>query len=99
MAPRHAFRLYTVSVCLLLLATAGPLWSQLPTASLNGNVTDPQGAAVPGAKVTLINQATGVKRETSTGDAGQYVLVQLPAGNYTLRVESTSFAVAEGISA
>jgi hypothetical protein len=58
-------------------------------------VTDPQGAAVAGAKVALANQATGAKRETTTGDAGQYVFVALPAGDYTLRVESTSFAAAE----
>ncbi len=87
--------LYVAFVTVWLLATASVLWAQLPTATLNGMVTDPQGAAVAGAKVTLINQATGVKRETTTGDAGQYVFVELPAGDYTLRVEITSFATAE----
>jgi len=79
----------------MILLVASPLWSQLPTASLNGIVTDPQGAVVAGAKVALINQATGVRRETTTGDAGLYVFADLPAGDYTLRIEGTGFAPRE----
>ncbi len=95
MVSQRAFRLSAVLGGLLILAVASPLWSQLPTATLNGIVTDPQGAAVAGAKVTLISQATGVKRETTTGDAGQYVFAELPAGDYTLRIERSSFAPRE----
>ncbi len=95
MVSQRAVRLSAPVVVLLILAVASPLWSQLPTATLNGIVTDPQGAAVAGAKVTLISQATGVKRETTTGDAGQYVFAELPAGDYTLRIERSGFAPRE----
>jgi len=93
----RARELVCLSALLLVgvLLTASPVRAQLPTATLNGIVTDPKDLAVAGAKVALTNQATGVKRGTTTGDAGQYVFVELPAGDYTLRVESTSFATAE----
>ncbi len=80
---------------LILLLAAGPLWGQLPTSTLSGVVTDPKDLPVAGAKVTLTNQATGLKRETTTSDAGQYVFPELPPGDYTLRIEGSGFAVRE----
>src|SRR5436190_656071 len=73
-------------VALLLCGTV--LWAQLPTASLNGTVTDPQGALVTGAKITLANAATGETREQTTGSDGRYNFVSLPAGAYSVGVSS-----------
>jgi hypothetical protein len=95
MMPRPGFRVFVPLVVLFLIASASSLWSQLPTATLNGIVTDPQGATVAGAKVTLTNQATSARRETTTGDTGQYVFPELPAGDYTLRIEGSGFAPRE----
>src|SRR5258706_8144681 len=69
--------------------------AQLPTSTLNGTVTDPQGAAVPGAKVSVVSQAPGAVRDPSP-DAGVFYSVKnrLPA-DYTLRVETPTFAKAE----
>src|SRR5438270_3217308 len=59
-----------------------------PTASLNGTVTDPSGAAVPNAHVRLVNIETGFERTTETQADGRYLFSQVPVGLY--RVESTA---------
>ncbi len=81
-------------LAMLLLFCFVPLltWAQLPTASLTGIVTDPQGAVVPGARVVLTNPATGVTRETTTASDGRYVYPNLLPGNYDLRVEAKGFS-------
>ena len=75
---------------LVLSATA-----QLPTSTLNGTVTDPQGAAVASAKVSIVNQATGVVRDTTSDAQGFYTFANVDPGDYTVRVESPSFAKTE----
>ncbi len=78
--------------CLILsLATS----AQLPTSTLNGTITDPQGAAVAGAKVSITGQATGISRETTADSSGFYTFANLAPGDYTLKVENPSFAAAE----
>src|SRR5216684_8524763 len=69
--------------------------AQLPTSTLNGTVTDPQGAAVANAKVSIVNQATGAVRDTTTDTAGFYSVTNLLPADYTLRVETPTFAKAE----
>src|ERR1700752_4928531 len=65
-----------------------------------GRVTDPSGAVVTGAKVSAINEATGVARDTNTSDSGDYVFPDLPVGTYTLTFEGTGFKkdVRKGVS-
>ena len=60
--------------------------------SVRGNVTDPSGGLVRGAKVTAKNNNTGLVRETVTSDDGNYVLAELPTGNYTVTVDVSGFA-------
>jgi hypothetical protein len=55
--------------------------AQLPTSTVNGIVTDPQGAAVVGAKVVVTSKATGVSRETATGADGRYAVPGLLPGD------------------
>jgi outer membrane receptor protein involved in Fe transport len=64
------------------------------TASLNGTVTDPAGAAVPNAKVTATNQATGIQLDTQTDSAGAYLFPSLPIGVYRISVTAPSFQTA-----
>ncbi len=68
-----------------------PLFAQFTTARLGGTVTDPSGAAVPGAKVTVKNTATGYKQTTSTGVTGAYLFPNLPVGSYDLAVQRAGF--------
>ncbi len=65
-------------------------WGQATT-SLRGSVTDPSGAAIPGAKVTLENPATGYTRGTTTAANGTYVFPQLLPGTYTISIEAPGF--------
>jgi len=95
MSPRRLGRAVPLFVSFWLLALSCLLWAQLPTATLNGIVTDPKGAVVPGVKVVLTNEATGATREVSTGDEGRYVFPNLPPGDYDVRVEVSGFAARE----
>ena len=61
------------------------------TAAVFGVVSDSQGAAVPGATVTMTNTATGQVRKLSTTETGQYLLPSLPIGGYSITVEKTAF--------
>jgi hypothetical protein len=58
---------------------------------LTGTVTDPSGAAIVGAKVTLTSSATGAINETKTNSTGSYRISLLKPGAYTLKVSSPGF--------
>jgi outer membrane receptor protein involved in Fe transport len=78
--------------CLILSLAAT---AQLPTSTLNGTVTDPQGAVVAGAKVVITNTATGASREVTTAGDGGYTVTDLTPGTYSVRVNASGFAVSE----
>ena len=90
--PRWTFVRLIFSASLSLLLTGGVVQAQIATASLNGTVTDPSGALIPGATVSLKNVATNVERTTTTNNAGQYVLVNVNPGRYTLTVHKDGFS-------
>ncbi|MGO8790963.1 MAG: carboxypeptidase regulatory-like domain-containing protein [Terriglobia bacterium] len=76
--------------CVLFLA-ALPLQAQLPTAKVAGTVTDPSGAVIPGAKITLTNTSNGFVYIGIANGSGEYVVPNLAPANYTLRVEAKGF--------
>ena len=69
---------------------AGAVWAQ-GTATIYGTVTDASGAVVPGAGVTATHVQTGATRQATTDQNGDYILVQLPVGTFTLRATATGF--------
>lgn len=79
-----------VVLCLMLLICIPAAWSQANTAALSGVITDPQGLAVAGARVTAISLATNSEKTTTTDDGGHYTLASLPPGLYKLRIEGGS---------
>jgi len=86
--------------CLLAFAglamLAGTMWGQGGTSELTGLVTDPSGAVVANAQITLTNTATGEKRTTVTTAAGTYRFPALPVvGTYTLETAPTGFKSAK----
>jgi protocatechuate 3,4-dioxygenase beta subunit len=80
-----------LGLCLVFVLSIA-VSAQLPTSTLNGTVTDPQGAAVAGAKVSVVSQAAGAVRETTTDAAGFYSVTNLLPSTYTVGVESATFA-------
>jgi hypothetical protein len=72
-------------------ASAVSLWGQAFTGTVSGVVTDPNGAAVPGAIVKARNEATGDVRQVSSGQDGLYVVSQLPPGTYEISAETSGF--------
>jgi len=75
---------------ILVCAATIPALAQ-STASLTGIVTDASGAAVPNAKVTVTNKATGVSFNTQTDSAGAYLIPSLPIGVYDIEVTASGF--------
>ncbi|MCS7023320.1 MAG: carboxypeptidase-like regulatory domain-containing protein [Bryobacteraceae bacterium] len=65
--------------------------AQVIYGSLLGNITDPSGAAVANAQVTVTNTATGAKRETSADEMGRFNFPALPAGVYELEIKANGF--------
>jgi hypothetical protein len=61
------------------------------TASITGTVTDPSGAAIPAAQVTLISAERGINRTTATNGSGDYLFASLPIGAYDLTVSVAGF--------
>ena len=61
-------------------------------AALSGTVTDPSGAVLPRAEVTLIFIRSGAQRTTITGDEGGFLFLQLGAGDYRVTIEAPGFA-------
>lgn len=83
-----------------LLVGALPALAQIGgTGTIQGVVTDPSGAVIPGATVTATNVATGVKTLRETTGAGVYVIAPLPPGTYRLTVSAGGFQtfVQEGV--
>ncbi len=67
-------------------------FAQSATSSLRGTVTDPKGALVQGASVTLANPATGFSRSTKSGSDGIYQFLEVPPATYSLTVTVAGFA-------
>src|SRR5579883_1260235 len=83
---RTGFALAIATGALLLIPISKLSAQVSSTGAVNGEVTDQSGAVVPGAVITLRNDATGVSRNTSTNDVGLFKLPFLPPGNYTVTV-------------
>lgn len=64
-------------------------------ASLQGNVTDQNGAGIPNAAITLTNQSTGVVNKTTSNDRAEFQILYLPLGHFTLSCEAKGFRTYE----
>ena len=93
------FFVVLAAIAMLAFVFAGtqPAWSQatVGSGSIQGTVTDPQGAVVAGAKITITNVATGQSQESATTSSGTYSSGALTPGDYKVRVEAASFRSVE----
>jgi len=78
-------------VAFLVASIAVPVLAQKITATIRGTVTDPSGSVIPGAKVTVKNEDTGLTRTGESNSEGIYSFQELPVGNYRIEVEQTGF--------
>jgi hypothetical protein len=70
-------------------------FGQRDLGTITGTITDPQGAGIPNAKVTIIEDATGLSYVVQTTEVGEFVRPLLKAGTYTITVEVQGFRKAE----
>ena len=83
--------IWLVAVSVLGLVSAQRLNAQVLYGSVAGTITDQTGAVVPGAAITVVNNDTGLTRNTTSGSAGDYQIIDLPAGTYSLNVTAQGF--------
>ena len=86
---RHVLRTFLLLMLGLALLSSAAYCQG--TASIVGTVTDPSGAAVPGAQITITNTGTGFVRNTTSNAAGAYSARELPLGRYDVQVEAAGF--------
>jgi hypothetical protein len=77
---------------ILILFAATTLVAQAGRGSISGTVTDPSGGLVPGARLTLLNKATGIIQHTVTSGAGLYTFISLNPGVYQVTASEKGFA-------
>ena len=78
-----------VLVCVLLAAFAA--LAQSDRGSITGTISDPAGAVVPGAVIEIKNQASGVTYRSGASGTGNYIVANLPVGDYSLTVTAPGF--------
>src|SRR5262249_40166816 len=89
--PQPSFRSRIALALSLIPLLAAVASAQTFRGKILGTVTDPNGAVVSGANVTVKHTSTGLERATTTDDAGNYTVAELPIGPYEVRVEHTGF--------
>src|SRR5713226_4577756 len=83
-----------VSALVILAVTiaASPASAQVSGATLSGTITDPSGAVIAGAQVSIANKATGVTRAVTTDAAGLYSAPNLLPGDYEVTIAASGFS-------
>lgn len=87
----NRFKKLAVALCALLLITAATMFGQAVNGTLLGTITDPTGASVPNARVTITATNTGGSRTATTNESGNYTFPDLAPGVYSVSVEQTGF--------
>ena len=91
--PRSWLKYLNLGLMFIVLCGTGPMClAQSDRGSVSGIVTDPSGAALTGAKVTITNAAMGTQNSTVTTGAGDYTIPELSAGEYSLTVVAPGFS-------
>src|SRR5579871_2391724 len=84
-------RISAAGVVVAALAISAFAQTQAINGSIRGRITDAAGAAVPLAKVTVVNDETGFTRAVSSEEDGYYVVPNLPLGTYTVTIQKEGF--------
>ncbi len=87
-------RALVAMLAILLLLPAAYLWGQNAQGTIVGHVTDPSGAVVPNAKITVTDTSTNIAHHLTTNASGDYTLPDLNPGTYTVTAEAAGFSQA-----
>src|SRR5712664_3051603 len=90
----NATKIFVLICALGLVFLATPLRAQVAGATLSGTITDAQGGAVVGAKVSARNGATGVTTDSTTNGSGFYTIVNLNPADYAVSITAPGFRTA-----
>lgn len=82
---------FSLMAVAFLIALVPSTLAQKTTGTIDGTVTDSSGAAVPGAHILVVSEATGEKRELSGGSDGEFHVLDLHPGYYTVTIEAAGF--------
>jgi hypothetical protein len=93
--PWNRMKISALLALVLSLLFSLPLRAQVGTADVLGTVTDPTGALVANAKVSVTNIGTAAVRSADTNERGEYVVNTLPNGEYSLKVRAQGFKLYE----
>jgi hypothetical protein len=80
-----------LSCLVLLLLPTNSFGQAISTGTIQGALTDPSGAAVAGATVTLTDTAIGATRSAETNDTGRYIFANIPPSKYDVAVSKQGF--------
>src|ERR1043166_277418 len=81
----------TLAVIAIILISVTGAFAQTNKGAISGVVVDPNGAAVPGATVTITNLGTGQKQTVTTSDGGSFAAQSLDPVSYSVLVEAKGF--------
>jgi hypothetical protein len=84
--------LFLLPLFVVLLAASDPPAPSGNAGDVRGTVTDPSGAVIPGATVTLVNAVSGLNRSATTDATGQFAFSSVPFNPYRLTIASAGFA-------
>src|SRR5579872_1391512 len=87
----RSLRFVAFAAILGIFISYAPAGAQTITASLEGLVRDPSGAAIAGAQVQVTNTATNVLTRVTTDTSGRFLALSLPPGPYAVTVEAPGF--------
>ena len=82
---------HVTGILLCLVISLAPLGAQTTAGAIVGSVTDPSGAVIGGASITVTNVDNGISVKATTDSSGEYVVTPLNIGHYTVAVEATGF--------
>ncbi|HXW57735.1 MAG TPA: carboxypeptidase-like regulatory domain-containing protein [Candidatus Cybelea sp.] len=82
-----------LSAAVFLLLGPASTFSQTGKGQISGQITDPKGLVVSGAKVEIVNRDSSASQETKSNESGHYAVGELPGGRYQVVVEAPGFAV------
>src|SRR5581483_1757150 len=84
-----------IGLSVLLSISATPALAQAAAGTLDGQVTDQQGAVIAGAEIKLVDPTTSSTRTAATNEVGRYTIVNIPPGTYDVTVSKAGFTSAK----